>query len=133
MATYYAASAFANFKTAYLQREVVLDVVGVASETMTVGQIFSMSGTSINPLVVGSQANASAAISAAIGSVAAGMYIVAQGDQTMEYGHVPVEYADYKYSPKVALTNGGAKKVAAFKITNLEDLNLSALAYSYEV
>ena len=132
MATYYAASAFANFKTAYLQREVVLDVVGVASETMTVGQIFSMSGTSINPLVVGSQANASAAISAAIGSVTAGMYIVAQGDQTMEYGHVPVEYADYKYSPKVTLTNGGAKKVAAFKITNLEDLNLSALAYSYE-
>ena len=131
MATYYAASAFADLKTAYLQREVVLDVVGVASETMTVGQIFSMSGSQINPLVVGSGADASAAIASAIGAVTTGMYIVAQGDQTMEYGHVPVEYADYKYDPKVYLTNGGAKKVAAFMITNLADLNLSATAYSY--
>lgn len=131
MATYYAASAFANFKTAYLQREVVLDVVGVASETMTVGQIFSMSGNQINPLVIGSGADASAAIASAIGAVTTGMFIVAQGDQTMEYGHVPVEYADYKYDPTVYLTNGGHKKVAAFMITNLADLNLSATAYSY--
>ena len=131
MATYYAASAFADFKTAYLQREVVLDVVGVASETMTVGQIFSMSGNQINPLVVGSGADASAAIASAIGAVTEGMYIVAQGDQTMEYGHVPVEYADYKYDPKVYLTSGGTKKVAAFMITNLADINLRGTAYSY--
>lgn len=131
MATYYAAKAFADFKTAYLQREVVLDVVGVASETMTVGQIFSMSGSQINPLVVGSGADASTVISSVLASVTTGMFIVAQGDQTMEYGHVPVEYADYKYDPTVYLTSGGHKKVAAFMITNLADLNLSATAYSY--
>lgn len=131
MATYYGAKAFADFKTAYLQREVVLDVVGAASETMTVGQIFSMSGSTINPLTVLSGSTASAAIASTLASVAEGMFIVAQGDQTMEYGHVPVEYADYKYDPKVYLTNGGHKKVAAFMITNLADLNLSATAYSY--
>ena len=131
MATYYAGKAFADFKTAYLQREVVLDVIGLASETMTVGQVFSMSGSGIVPLVVGSQASAEGAVSAVLGSVAAGMYIVAQGDQTMEYGHVPVEYANYKYDPTVYITNGGTKKVAAFKIVNLDDLNLSATTYSY--
>lgn len=132
MATYYSASAMASFKTAYLQREVVLDVYPLASEIMTVGQVFSMSGTAPAPLIVASQASASGAEEGVIAAVSVGMYIVAQGDQTMEYGHVPVENADYRYDPKVYLANGVHKKIAAFQIVNLADLDIEATtAVSY--
>ena len=112
----------------------MLDVVPIASGTMKVGQVFSMSGTDPVPLVLASQASASDAETGVVASIATGMYIVAQGDQTMEYGHVPVEYADYRYSPNVALAVNVPKKIAAFMITNLADLEAFATpAVSYSV
>ena len=132
--TYYSTpQIFANFKTAYLQREVVLDVVPSASFSATVGQVFSMSGNIPVLLAVDSSA-ASAAGATALGkaAVATGMYIIAQGDQTMEYGHVPVENADYRYNPSLTFAASTPKKVAAFMVTNLADLNIEAPAVSYE-
>ena len=133
MATYYSTpQVFADFKTAYLQREVVLDVVPSASFSATVGQVFSMSGNVPIPLAVDSSAaSAAGAYDLAKSAVAIGMYIIAQGDQTMEYGHVPVENADYRYSPSLTFAASTPKKVAAFMITNLADLNIAAPAVSY--
>ena len=41
-------------------------------------------------------------------------HIVAQSDMTMEYGHVPVEDRDYRYSPNVAGTILPTSAVANF-------------------
>jgi len=62
---------------------------------------------------------------------AAGNFVIAQGDQTLDYngGHVPVENADYRWSPQVAATvtsNPSAetttkKRVALHPIKSLSD------------
>lgn len=109
----------AGFKTAYLQREVWLDldVVGdckvgdcvkVTAETATVQGYMQKS----------SFANAT--------------HIVAQSDQTLAYGHVPVENRDYRYDPTVKQTVATAptgktttwKHVALYKIINKDDVVL---------
>ena len=57
------------------------------------------------------------------------MYIVAQSDQTMEYGHVPVEMRDYRYDDKVA-DKSTAKKVALFRIINPLDVIVKQTTFS---
>lgn len=112
----------ASFKTAYLQREVPMDIdvvndckvgdfVVVTAETDTV------------------QGYMKKATKAQLTSKAA-THIVAQSDQTLAYGHVPVENRDYKYDPTVKGTVTSApstktttyKHVALFKITNWDDI-----------
>ena len=112
----------ASFKTAYLQREVPMDIdvvndckvgdfVVVTAETDTV------------------QGYMKKATKAQLTSKAA-THIVAQSDQTLAYGHVPVENRDYRYDPTVKGTVTSAptsktttyKHVALFKITNWDDI-----------
>lgn len=112
----------ASFKTAYLQREVPMDIdvvndckvgdfVVVTAETDTV------------------QGYMTKATKAQLTSKAA-THIVAQSDQTLAYGHVPVENRDYRYDPTVKGTVSSApsaktttyKHVALFKITNWDDI-----------
>ena len=99
-----------TFKTAYLQREIVVDAK--VATNVIVGQLVTLSGDTIS-----SAATADAAT-----------HIIAQSDMTMEYGHVPVEYRDYKYSDVVAASTTIEKKVALFKITNKDDLNVSQIS-----
>ena len=98
----------AHFKTAHLQREVVMDVKVKAD--MEVGTLVSL---------------ASGTITEKAGPAVAGDYIVAQSDMTMEYGHVPVENQDWRYSPKVALSTTN-KKVALFRVNNPDDVVVEA-------
>lgn len=112
----------ASFKTAYLQREVEMDIdvvndckvgdfVVVTPETSTV-QGYMQKATAAQ--VTGKTAT----------------HIVAQSDQTLAYGHVPVENRDYRYDPTVKGTVSAApsaktttwKHVALFKITNWDDI-----------
>lgn len=112
----------AGFLTAYLQREVYLDIdvvndckvgdfVVVTNETPTV-QGYMTKATKAQ--VTGKQAT----------------HIVAQSDQTLAYGHVPVENRDYRYDPTVKGTVSVApsgktttwKHVALYKITNWDDV-----------
>jgi hypothetical protein len=96
----------AKFKTAYDQREIVLDAK--VTDELVVGALVTVTfGT---PNVVAEAA-----------SVAAATHIVAQSDMTMEYGHVPVENRDYRYSDVVA-TSDKEKKVALFHISDKNDL-----------
>lgn len=99
----------AHFKTAYLQREIVIQAK--VSEELAVGALCTYTpGT-----------NTIAGASAA----AVGNYIVAQSDMTMGTGHVPVEYRDHSYSPKVAASTT-AKNVALFRIDNPDDIIVEA-------
>lgn len=96
----------AHFKTAYLQREIPMDVK--VAQDVEVGTVVTLSDGTITP-------------SEGPG-VNAGDYIVAQSDMTMEYGHVPVEHQDWRYSPKVAASPAAEKKVALLRVNNPDDI-----------
>ena len=72
-----------------------------------------------------------------VNTLADATHLIAQSDMTMEYGHVPVENRDYKYSDEVAATIAAAgpvtastptKKVALFAITDKDDLIVKTVA-----
>ena len=120
MATYFAQ---ANFKTAYLQRELPVDAKAASPLELHVGDV--VSGTIGADGVYTLAARSNAVEATAKSSVAVGDYIVAQSDMTMEYGHVPVENRDYRYDDKVSMGTS-AKKVALFKINDLSDINITS-------
>ena len=114
----------AKFKTAYLQREIPVEVAVIGSAALEVGQLVTLTPTNgTNPDSI-----AAAAGSTEAAALAAATHIIAQSDMTMEYGHVPVEDRDYKYSPEVAVTaasisaSAPTKKVALFKLINKDDV-----------
>ena len=120
MATYFAQ---ANFKTAYLQRELPVDAKAASPIELHVGDVVSGTIGADGVLTIAARSNAAEAT--AKSSVAVGDYIVAQSDMTMEYGHVPVENRDYRYDDKVSMGTS-AKKVALFKINDLSDINITS-------
>lgn len=93
-----------SFETAYLQREVPEDVVVKSDGNLVVGQMVKLADHTITTL---SARTVPAARDEAT-------HIVAQSDMTMEYGHVPVEDRDYRYSPNVAGTILPTSAVANF-------------------
>ena len=120
MATNYYGKQAGSFKTAYLQHEIVEDVKVTAgkNQVLHVGDIVKITNGVLGLVL---SANASAAGSVVFPALTTDMYIVAQSDQTMEYGHVPVEMRDYRYDDKVA-DKATAKKVALFRIINPLDV-----------
>lgn len=94
----------AEFKTAYLQREVAVDATLAAD--LRVGQVCTLS---------------SAGALAAATAVAAGNVIIAQSDMTMGNGHVPIELRDHKYSD-VVKASSTKKRVMVFMITDVNDI-----------
>ena len=120
MATYFAQ---ANFKTAYLQRELPVDAKAASPLELHVGDVVSGTVGADGVLTIAARSNTVEAT--AKSSVAVGDYIVAQSDMTMEYGHVPVENRDYRYNDKVSMGTS-AKKVALFKINDLSDINITS-------
>lgn len=115
----------ASFKTAYLQREVPmdLDVVAAAGSPLKVGDCVKVTPATAT---VGAYMQKS--------TFANATHIIAQSDMTLGYGHVPVENRDYKYSPNVAGTVTAApttktttwKHVALYAIINKDDVILDA-------
>lgn len=111
-----------GFKTAYLQKEEVLDVAVFSTET---GDVFKVGQLcQVTAAASGVPAYLSKKTSPAVGYV-----LIAQSDETMEYGHIPVENRDYRYLPNVAVTEStemastsATKKVAVYRVTNVADL-----------
>lgn len=106
----------AHFKTAYLQREEWYDVDVVGSAPLKVGDCVQLH-----------EATASVAAYIQKSTFANATHIIAQSDQTIGYGHVPVENRDYRYNPEVAVTLAAApatattetwKHVALYRISN---------------
>lgn len=96
----------AEFNTAYLQREVALDVK-VAAE-VKVGQVCSLANDTITAI-------------ADTATPAVGNVIIAQSDMTVGGGHVPVENRNWNYSNKVAASTA-TKKVLVFVISDVNDI-----------
>ena len=120
MATNYYGKQAGSFKTAYLQHEVVEDVKVTAgkNQVLHVGDIVKITNGVLGLVL---SASATSANGVSFPALTTDMYIVAQSDQTMEYGHVPVEMRDYRYDNKVA-DKATAKKVALFRIINPLDV-----------
>lgn len=128
MATNYYGKQAGSFKTAYLQHEVVEDVKVTAgkNQVLHVGDIVKITNGVLG-LVLSASAASASAVSFPV--LTTDMYIVAQSDQTMEYGHVPVEMRDYRYDDKVA-DKATAKKVALFRIINPQDVIVTKTTFS---
>ena len=119
----------ANFKTAYLQRELPVDAKAASNLELHIGDV--VSGTIGADGVYTLAARSGSSESTAKSSVAVGDYIIAQSDMTMEYDHVPVENRDYRYSDKVSLSTT-PKKVALFKIVSKDDINVTSRSVTTE-
>ena len=128
MATNYYGKQAGSFKTAYLQHEIVEDVKVTAGkgQVLHVGDIVKITNGVLG-LVLSASAASASAVSFPV--LTTDMYIVAQSDQTMEYGHVPVEMRDYRYDNKVA-DKATAKKVALFRIINPQDVIVTKTTFS---
>lgn len=128
MATNYYGKQAGSFKTAYLQHEIVEDVKVTAgkNQVLHVGDIVKITNGVLGLVLSASAASASAV---SFPALTTDMYIVAQSDQTMEYGHVPVEMRDYRYDDKVA-DKATAKKVALFRIINPQDVIVKQTTFS---
>lgn len=100
----------AHFKTAFLQREVVLDTK--VKDDLTVGALCKIGESGLE----------------GVETVADAQYLIAQSDMTLGYGHIPVELRDYKYDPKVASSAEAEKKVAVFRIVDPDDVVLDVKA-----
>ena len=120
MATNYYGKQAGSFETAHLQHEIVEDVKGTAGkgQVLHVGDIVKITNGVLGLVL---SASATSANGVSFPALTTDMYIVAQSDQTMEYGHVPVEMRDYRYDDKVA-DKSTAKKVALFRIINPLDV-----------
>lgn len=126
----------ASFKTAYLQREVYRDVAVVGPLYPTVNHLNAAGVYQTAEIKVGDFVTVveAAGVNPAYiqkSTVANATHIVAQSDQTLAYGHVPVENRDYRYNDSVAGTvvavdNLSAatpvKHVALYKIVNVDDI-----------
>lgn len=128
MATNYYGKQAGSFKTAYLQHEVVEDVKVTAgkNQVLHVGDIVKITNGVLGLVL---SASATSANGVSFPALTTDMYIVAQSDQTMEYGHVPVEMRDYRYDDKVA-DKATAKKVALFRIINPQDVIVKQTTFS---
>lgn len=102
----------AHFKTGWQQKEQVLDKK--VNEDVNVGDMVYV-GDGSNGKAVDTLYKAD--------SLANASYIIAQSDMTMEYGHIPVEQHDHRYSTKVAKSTT-LKKVAVFFIVDKSDIIL---------
>lgn len=108
-----------HFVTAYLQREIPMDVAVVGSTALRVGQLVTLTASNgVNPASI-----AAAAGDTEAAVLAAATHIVAQSDVSMGNSHVPVENRDWKYSDTVAVTGATVtKNVALYAITDKNDI-----------
>lgn len=107
----------AHFKTAWLQKEIPLQADVVGTTDLHVGDYVKLTtGDDFAYIEKSTIANAT--------------HLIAQSDMTLEYGHVPVEHRDYRYSDAVKCTVNSApssattthKMVALFAITDPTDV-----------
>lgn len=118
----------ARFDTAYLQREIPMDVGVVGSAALHVGQLVTLTAAAGGVPAYISAVNQSTAASA----LSSATHFIAQSDVTM-FSHVPVENRNYAPSDEVACTATSAttatpvKKVALYKLVNKDDVYITQM------
>jgi hypothetical protein len=118
-----------HFITAYLQREIPMDI---AVKTSALTEAAALAVGDLVKLTASKGAGIPAYIEAAAG-IDDATHIIAQSDVTMNAGHVPVENRDYRYSDKVlgtitaaAASGSPTKHVALYAITDKNDIIVEA-------
>ena len=118
-----------HFITAYLQREIPMDI---AVKTSALTEAAALAVGDLVKLTASKGAGIPAYIEAASG-IDDATHIIAQSDVTMNAGHVPVENRDYRYSDKVlgtitaaAASGSPTKHVALYAITDKNDIIVEA-------
>ena len=106
----------AQFKTGYDQREIVVDVKSSSAVTFKVGEVVSISGSTISQI---SNTAANTVIAPAVGN-----YIIAQSDMTMDRRNYAV--SEWEYDDTVKFTAGQTKKIAVFRINDVSDIVVNA-------
>lgn len=97
----------AEFKTAYLQREIPFNAVVV--DDLVVGEMVKVfPAVGDVPAVI-----AKLAAETEVAALSEATHFMAQSDMTMGVGHVPVEYRDYRYSNEIASNVDMTKVVLA--------------------
>lgn len=99
---------YAEFKTAWNQREVRLDAKPATD--LYVGQICTYTPST------------KALTAKTSGTVAVGDMIIAQSDMTTGRGHVPIEYRDHDYSDVVKASTTAEKLVMVFVVNDVTDI-----------
>jgi hypothetical protein len=99
----------AHFKTAYSQREIVMDVK--VMKDLKVGDLVELTILGNNPESITTATLEGGAT-----------HIVAQSDMTMNRRDFAKEPYTYEYSNKVAASTANKKKVALFAIIETEDV-----------
>lgn len=102
---------FAEFKTGYDQREIPMlaFVDDISTSYMQVGQMVKVEQGVVKTLSASTE----------IEALKEATHIIAQSDMTLERGHAPIEYGDYRYSNKVAGTVETKGKVSGVYDTKL--------------
>lgn len=114
----------AQFKTAYLQREVVMDAILSTNSGAAADGMVGANDYKVGDLVKYTKStNTLAPVATAPTTNDGTYYFFAQSDQTMGYGHVPVENRDYRYNPSIAKSAANTtKKVALFQVVDFNDV-----------
>lgn len=114
-----------HFITAYLQREIPMDI---AVKTSALTETAALAVGDLVKFIASTGTNIPAYIEAATG-INDATHIIAQSDATINAGHVLVENRDYRYSDKVlgtitaaASSGSPTKRVALYAITDKNDI-----------
>ena len=99
-----------SFKTGWNQREIHADMKVAAAAK--VGTLCSIGTDTLTPLTSAPAANTKYAM-------------IAQSDDTLGDGHVPVEHRDWQYSDAVA-ASASVKKHVAYYIVTLDDITATS-------
>lgn len=97
----------AEFKTAYLQRVVPLDVAVVGSSALERGQLVTYTAPTSSKV----------GYIEAASTLAAATHIIALTDMTISDGHVPTDRRDYMYSENVAVTAAANSSLTSTSVT----------------
>ena len=87
----------AKFRSAYLQRELPMDAVVNVGDPLQVGAVVIVTPATDKVPAYVTEVTANSLAEA----VELATHFVAQSDETLEYGHIPVENRDYRYNPEV--------------------------------
>jgi len=136
MATAYYHRYTAAFKTGYMQKAAVKDIKVDADSGVTgtlatalkfkVGDLVTITSGTLVPVVATSSVSDAAITDA---TVTTSMYVIAQSDKSVEYGHIPVENRDYRYDNSVADSSTN-KHVVLYQVIDVDDILVTNVAFT---
>lgn len=114
-----------GFKTGRLQRELLELLTPKDNLTAHVGDVFKVDSNGELERIESTTSAADAK-----SKVLKDQYILAQSDMTLDKGHVPVENRDYRYNDTVVMKDSTPRRLAVYKIINIDDVAVDTYTYT---